>query len=216
MAVQTPLWLDLAAVFSSALMGALVAVRRDFDVVGVLALALVTGLGGGIIRDVLLNQVPVFLEKPSYPAAALAAGALAFFFAPLLGRIGWLLLVSDAIGLGLYGVVGADKALVNGIDPFPAVLVGLAAAVGGGVLRDVLTAQPPAIFRRGELYALTALAGIVLYVVLDRAGVRIAIGAALAVAVTTGLRVVAVRLGWEAPVPVDAVGTMRRSVSRRR
>lgn len=62
--------------------------RRDFDIVGVLALAVVTGLGGGVIRDVLLNQVPVFLEKPSYAASALAAGALAFFFAPLLGRGG--------------------------------------------------------------------------------------------------------------------------------
>jgi uncharacterized membrane protein YeiH len=216
MAVQTPLWLDLAAVFASAVMGALVAVRRDFDVVGVLALALVTGLGGGVIRDVLLNQVPVFLHKPSYPAAAIAAAALAFYFAPNLTRIGWVLLVSDAIGLGLYGVVGADKALVNGIDAFPAVLVGIAAAVGGGVLRDVLTAQPPAIFRRGELYALTALAGIVLYVALDRAGLKLAVSAALAVLVTTGLRIAAVRRGWRGPVPVDAVTSVRRSVSRRR
>ena len=135
MAVQTPLWLDLAAVFTSAVMGALVAVRRDFDVVGVLALALVTGLGGGVIRDVLLNQVPVFLHEATYEAAALAAGGLAVYFAPNLTRIGWILLLSDAIGLGLYGVVGADKALVNGIDAFPAVLVGMAAAVGGGVLR---------------------------------------------------------------------------------
>jgi uncharacterized membrane protein YeiH len=124
--------------------------------------------------------------------------------------------VSDAIGLGLYGVVGADKALVNVIDPFPAVLVGLAAAVGGGVLRDVLTAQSPAIFRRGELYALTALAGIVLCVVLDQASVRIGVGAALAVALTTAFRVVAVRRRWEAPAPVDAATTVRRSVSRRR
>jgi uncharacterized membrane protein YeiH len=215
-AVQTPLWLDLAAVFACAVMGALVGVRRDFDVVGVLALALVTGLGGGVIRDVLLNQVPVFLDKPSYPAAALGAGGLAFFFAPLVGRIGWVLVVSDAIGLGLYGVVGADKALVNGIDPFPAVLVGLAAAVGGGVLCDVLTAQPPAVFRRGELYALTALAGIVLYVALDRSGVRIAVGAVAAVALTTGLRVIAVWRGWQAPVPLDAATAVRRSVSRRR
>jgi len=201
--VQTPLWLDLAAVTTSALGGSLVAVRAKFDISGVVALGILTGLGGGLLRDVLLNQLPVALKNPWYIVAAVVASALVAVLAHQVTRLAWLLLIFDAAALGLYGVTGANKALVNGISPVPAILVGLIAGLGGGVICDLMTAKPPAIFQRGYLYATAALIGLIFYVAAIRLGAPAAETAIVATIIIVSLRIIARLRDWKVPQPVD-------------
>jgi uncharacterized membrane protein YeiH len=202
--VQTPIWLDLLAVFVGAVSGGLVAVLRGFDVAGVVALAIATGIGGGMIRDVLLNQLPVSLDNPWYLTTALAGAAAVFFFAGTVQRMGVVVLLADAAVLGLYGIVGAEKAIANGIELLPAILLGMITTIGGGALRDVLTGRVPQIFQQGELYAIAALAGVVAFVALDQAGVSLITAVVIGTGTTFAMRIGAWRRGWRAPVPIAA------------
>jgi len=193
--VQTPLWLDLAAVTTSALGGSLVAVRAKFDVSGVVALGILTGLGGGLLRDILLNQLPVAIKSPWYIVAAVIASAAVAVLAHQVTKLAWLLLIFDAAALGLYGA--------NGVGPVPAIFVGLIAGLGGGVICDLMTARPPAIFQRGHLYATAAFAGLALYVIAIKLGAP-ADGTAIAAALFIfGLRIAARSRDWKAPQPMD-------------
>lgn len=207
--VQIPLWLDLSAVVVAALSGALVASRAGFDLTGVFGLGIITGLGGGLLRDVLLNQLPVALKSPWYVVAAVGACAVVGLFSRHAAKAVSLLVVLDATTLGLYGVAGANKALVNDVGVWPALLVGMIAATGGGVLRDVLTAKPPSIFLQGELYATAALIGLVVYVVGFKAGVDDNVIAVVAVAVAFVVRILAWRFGWRMPLALDTPGRIR-------
>jgi uncharacterized membrane protein YeiH len=208
--VQTPLWLDLAAVTTSALGGALVAVRAKFDVTGVVALGILTGLGGGLLRDILLNQLPVAIKNPWYILAALIASAIVAVLAHQATKLAWLLLIFDAAALGLYGVTGANKALANGIGPVPAILVGLIAGLGGGVICDLMTARPPAIFQRGHLYATAAFAGLILYVVAIKLGAPADATAVVAALFIFSLRIAARSRDWKAPQPLDVPIAIRK------
>jgi len=178
-------------------------VRAKFDISGVVALGILTGLGGGLLRDVLLNQLPVALKNPWYIVAAVVASALVAVLAHQVTRLAWLLLIFDAAALGLYGVTGANKALVNGISPVPAILVGLIAGLGGGVICDLMTAKPPAIFQRGYLYATAALIGLIFYVAAIRLGAPAAETAIVATIIIVSLRIIARLRDWKVPQPVD-------------
>ncbi len=208
--VQTPLWLDLLTVALAGVTGALMGVSLRFDIVGVTALAFLTGLGGGIIRDLLLGQVPVAIRGNDYVITAVAAAAVGFFFARWVRRFGWVLTWFDAASLGLFGVIGTSKALANGISVAPAILVGIVTAVGGGALRDVFTGQPPEIFKPGQLRALAVLGGVLVYVGLDRLDVRLSVSTAVAMLVTFALRMGALKLGWTTPTAIDAPRIARR------
>ncbi len=208
--VQTPLWLDLAAVTTSALGGSLIAVRAKFDVTGVVALGILTGLGGGLLRDILLNQLPVALKNPWYIVAAVLASAAVAVLAHQVTKLAWLLLVFDAAALGLYGVTGANKALANGISPVPAILVGLIAGLGGGVICDLMTTKPPAIFQRGHLYATAAFVGLALYVVAIKFDAPANETAVVSAIVIFGLRIAARSRDWKGPQPVDVPIEIRK------
>ncbi len=194
------LWADLAGIFVSALGGALLAVRHRLDVFGVLVLAIVTGLAGGMARDVLIGATPVAaLAHPGYLPSALAAGAVVFFGHRLIERASQPVMLFDALALGLFAVAGARKALTFGLDPLPAVLLGVLTAVGGGALRDVLLAEVPRVLKVGELYALAAMLGAVIVVAgagLSLPPTPVAVAGALA---TFGLRIASVRFGLTAP-----------------
>jgi uncharacterized membrane protein YeiH len=212
--VQTPLWLDLLTVAIAGITGALVAVSLRFDIVGVTALSFLTGLGGGIIRDVLLGQVPVAISTDDYVITAVAAAGVGFFFARWVQRFGLVLTMLDAASLGLFAVIGTSKALANGISTVPAVLVGVVTAVGGGALRDVFAGRPPEIFQPGKLYALAALGGVLAYVGLEHLDVRLAIATVVCVAVTFALRMAALQLDWTTPTAIDAPQVARRHARR--
>lgn len=202
-AVQTPLWIDITACTVGGLAGAVAAARLQMDIVGVFALALITGLGGGILRDILLNQVPAALQSPWFIVAASGAALAVFLFESGIHRLNLLLVILDAFALGIYGVVGADKALVNGIDVVPALLVGIITAVGGGVLRDLFTSKTPQIFQaNSQLYAIAALIGVTVYILMNRIGIALVLDAFVAVAVTVLIRMAAWRRDWAAPQPL--------------
>ncbi len=206
--VSVPLWLDLPAVVVAALGGALVASRAGFDLSGVFGLGLLTGLGGGILRDLLLNQVPVALEGPEYIIAALLASALIAVSARVVDRFIALVILLDAAALGLYGVTGINKTLALGLDAWAAVLVGMVAALGGGALADVATARPPEIFRKGgQLYATAVLVGLLAYLIAWWASNDEIIAAVVGVGVTFIVRVLAWRLNWILPGPLQVPGS---------
>lgn len=209
--VQTPIWLDMSAVVVAALGGALIAVREDFDLTGILGLGLISGLGGGLLRDILLNQLPVALKSPWYIVAAVSVSLLVALLAAQAARLTLLLLVLDAAALGLYGVTGINKALANGLGVAPGILIGLVAAIGGGALRDVATARPPAVFVHGEsLYATASLAGLITYAIGWKIGVDPMPMAITATLITFGLRLVAWRRNWILPRAIDAPSRIRR------
>jgi uncharacterized membrane protein YeiH len=192
--------LDLAGVFVFALSGGLAAVRKRFDLLGVLVLALAAGLGGGMLRDVLIGDLPpVGLSDWRLLAAALTAGVLTFLFHPGIARIGRLVGLLDGLGLGLFAVAGTLKALQLGVDPLPAVMVGVLTAVGGGVLRDLLSGEVPRVLTDRELYAVPALVGAALYATAWSAGATQEVVAWGCVALIAGVRLMAMRWGWKVP-----------------
>jgi uncharacterized membrane protein YeiH len=143
--------LDLVGIFVFAISGALVAVRKDLDVFGVLILAGTTGLGGGFLRDVLIDATPpTALVDWRYLLVPVAAGLLTFWFHPALGRMERTITVFDAFGLGLFCVTGALKSLDYGLGPVPAALMGMVTGIGGGMARDVLASRVPAVSRCGD------------------------------------------------------------------
>jgi uncharacterized membrane protein YeiH len=191
--------LDLLGTFVFALSGATVAVRRRLDVFGILVLAVAAGLAGGLIRDVVLGAAPpAAFEDARYLLAALSAGAAVFFGHRLLARLSRPVMVLDAIGLGLFAVAGCRKALLFGLDPLPAVILGVLTAIGGGALRDLLVAEVPRVLRE-EVYALAALLGASVVVLGARFDLPEPAVAATAIALTFVVRVVSVWRGWQAP-----------------
>jgi uncharacterized membrane protein YeiH len=194
--------LDVLGVFVFALSGGLVAVQKQLDLFGVLVLAAVTGLGGGVLRDLLIGATPpTGVSDWRLVTPALLGGLVTFFWHPGIGRIWRFVRVLDAAGLGAFSVTGALKAVGLGATPQTAVIVGTLTAIGGGMLRDVLVGEVPEVLRR-ELYAVPAALGATAVVVGHQLGVLgtpVALGSALLV---FALRVVAVLLDLNAPRPL--------------
>jgi uncharacterized membrane protein YeiH len=193
--------LDLGGTFTYAVNGGLTAVRAArLDIVGVVTLAMVSGLGGGIIRDILLGALPpATFSDWRYLAVAAAGGLAAFALSGQLARLATLITVLDAAGLGLFAVTGASKALGLGLGAAPAVILGAITGVGGGTLRDVLLRQIPSVLQRG-LYAIPALSAAAITVTAIRAGIYGLPAAAGAVLACFLIRVLGVRYDLNAPM----------------
>ncbi|WP_245651166.1 trimeric intracellular cation channel family protein [Paramagnetospirillum marisnigri] len=193
-----PLAFDLAATFFFAVTGGLTAMRKGYDFVGVFFLALVVGLGGGLLRDGLfLQQMPTVME-PHYLATVLAAMAVSLLLGERLNRLAMVFLVVDALGLGLYAMVGTQKALLAGLSWVPALLIGVINAVGGGVIRDLITREEPLVFRPGEFYAAAAFAGAALFAALVVGlGVTAQWAALGGIGLVLLIRLASVRFGWK-------------------
>lgn len=198
------LGLDLLGVFVFALSGAGLAVAKRLDLFGVLVLAAVTALGGGLLRDVLLGDVPpVALQDGRYLLVALVAGLVAFAAAGRLDRVAGTVRVLDAAGLGLFVATGTAKALDAGLGPTAAITLGCLTGIGGGIVRDVLVGEVPVVLRR-ELYAVPALLGATVVPVGDALGTRPGPTAAAAALVVFGVRVLGVWRDWHFPVARSA------------
>jgi uncharacterized membrane protein YeiH len=196
--------LDLVGIFVFAISGALVAVRKELDLFGVLVLAGVTGLGGGWLRDVLIDATPpASLMDWRYLIAPVAAGLLTFWYHPTLGRMERSVNVFDAFGLALFCVTGAVKAQEYGLGLAPAALMGMVTGIGGGMARDVLAGRVPVVFR-GELYATPALAGAAVAVVLHAQGQPFWLTALCGGSLCLVWRLVAIRRDWRAPMPTGS------------
>ena len=209
---QLPIFFDLAATFVFGVTGALAAMRRGYDFVGLFALVFVTAVGGALIRDgVFLQQGPpaVTLDE-RYMWSILLAGFVGYLFRnriePLLKPIAWL----DALGLGIYGVVGVQKSLNAGLSVMAAILVGMINAAGGGLLRDVLVREEPLVFKPGQFYVMAALVGCTAFPLLTlKADWPVSSAALLSIALTVALRIAAIQFNWrtEPLQPPPAGGT---------
>ena len=190
---------DLIGTFVFALSGAVAGVRRGLDLFGVLVVALVAAVFGGITRDVLIGTVPpdAFLH-PHYMVLAAAAGLFTFHWYPLVARFTYPVRLFDAAGLALFAVTGTEKALHHGLGGLAAALLGTVTAIGGGVVRDVLLAQVPVVLR-SDIYAVAALAGALIIVAGDDLGLPEAPVAVAGAALCFGLRILALYRGWQLP-----------------
>ena len=191
--------LNLAGTFIFGLSGGLAAVRARLDLFGVVVLSAVVGLAGGIIRDLLIGVPPATFRDWRYLAAAGAAGLVSYYAAPRLERIKRSVLVFDAVGLGLFCVTGATKALDFGVGPVPAILLGAITGIGGGMLRDILLREVPTVLRH-ELYAIPALLGAAVMVIAQHSGSDNPVFPVLGALLCVTVRLAGLRYGVNVPI----------------
>ena len=191
--------LDFLGTFAFAISGALVAVRHRLDLFGVMVLSFAAATAGGIMRDLLLGATPpATLLDWRYMAVCFLAGGLTFLRHELVERLRNPVQLFDAIGLGLFAVLGTAKALDAGLGPHAAATLGVLTGIGGGIVRDVLLSDVPMVLR-ADLYAVAALAGAIVVVAGAALGWPSTPVAIAAAALCFGLRMMAVRRGWHLP-----------------
>ncbi len=197
---QLPALFDLGATFAFSLTGALAGIKRGYDIVGVFFLALVCGLGGGLIRDGVFihSGLTPILTDPRYIETVVAATVAGALFGRRVNRFHRLIAILDALGLGAYAAFGTQKALHAGLAVPAAILVGVINASGGGLLRDIITRQEPLVFKPGQFYVLTALGGAVTFVfLLITLELPATTAGAGAVIITTVFRMLAIAFNWQ-------------------
>lgn len=199
LAASVQFWMDLVAIFACAVCGACVAVRNDFDFFATAILALAASLGGGLLRDVVIGVRPIAFTEPAFYLTPLAAAAVVYF-GTVLQRYRRAVDVFDAAALGLLSVTGTIKGLAHGFDLAPAAALGMATAVGGGLLCHVLAREVPPLLRWDEdLYALPAAVGAGTTALLHTTGELTLTTAACAAALAVGIRLLALHYGWRTP-----------------
>jgi uncharacterized membrane protein YeiH len=192
--------LDLVGTFVFALSGATAGVKRRLDLFGVLVLSFAAANSGGIARDLLIGAVPpAAISDWRYLAVSLLAGVITFPRYPILDRLRSPVLVFDGAGLALFAVAGTQKALVFGLDPVMAALLGMLTGIGGGMVRDVLLAEVPTVLR-SDIYAVAALAGAVVVVLGHVLLIPSAVATVAGALLCFGLRFMAIRRGWHLPI----------------
>lgn len=195
-----PVWFDLGATFAFGITGVLAAIRRGYDIVGMFFLALACGLGGGLIRDAVFlprTDATPLLTDPRYIEAVVLATIAGALFGKHVKRLRRTIALIDALGLGAYAAFGTQKALQAGLAAPAAILVGVINAAGGGLLRDVITRSEPLVFRPGQFYVLTAVAGAVTFVFLTaQLNLTATLAAIVAIVVTAVFRVLTIVFNW--------------------
>lgn len=210
--VAIPTWIDYSAVVVGSVSGLLVAQERKLDLVGHVGLAILCGLGGGLIRDTIMQVGDVYMLNSPWPImASLAASLVGFFFPGILTHwpdaVEWV----DIVAVALFAVAGTDKAIMHGLNPAAVLLMGTMTAVGGGMLRDVFLGDVPRIFQRSNFYAICAIAGsaaywlVVTYVHLDKTWATL-----VCLVVTVGLRRWSLRYNVYSPADVNLTPQVKR------
>lgn len=203
--VAIPLAFELLAVVVAAATGALTARENKLDLVGAIGLAVLVSLGGGLIRDVILQEGNVYiLRQPLALPVAVATAAAVFTFPVMVEKPDRLVAILDIFSVGLFAVMGADKTMLYGYPAITCVMMGFFTAVGGGLLRDVCLARVPYIFQRSNLYAIAAIAGALTYIVLVQClDIWNIAAAVISVAVTMAVRWWSIRYNIMSPTEVD-------------
>lgn len=214
---HVPLWIDLAAVAVGGMQGGAFPTtarddRNDFDLLAVAVFAIVVGLGGGIVRDVLLGQVPAALRDDTYLGVALAAGLVGMLAGELIPRLGWAWDALDAAVVGLFVVVGALKTQNTHLSDGATILLGAITGVGGSVLRDVLAQKPVHLVQRSTPYGLVAILGAIAFVLLEQLGAGDTASSLACLLVVFAVRMIALHRGWQSSAPV--IGRFRPSPRR--
>lgn len=193
---------DIFGIFVGGLTGALVGLRYRYDIMGIWFLALVTGLGGGIIRDIMLPLgPPLALTNPFYLPTVMVAAAAVALWGRHIGQLKNTITVLDAVALGNFAVAGTLRAFDADLSYWSAILLGVITAVGGGVLRDMMTGVTPAIFQKAELYGLAALGACLMVLLVRYLGAPREIVVFAGVSTGVFLRLASVRWGWMSWAP---------------
>lgn len=193
--------LDLFGTMAFAATGALKAVEHRLDIFGVIFLAAITGLAGGIIRDVILGIIPPSgISELSYVSIAIITAVAVFYLYPRIKSQMRLFLTSDAVGLGVFTIIGATIALnTYGFNVLLMVFAGMITAIGGGIIRDTLVNETPLVFRK-ELYASISFVGVLLYILLIYEGISLEISSIICIIFVTVFRIMAIHYKWDLPV----------------
>jgi uncharacterized membrane protein YeiH len=191
---------DLLGTFVFALSGATAAIKYRLDLFGVLVLSFASGNSGGVARDVFIGAIPpAAIQDWRYIAISILAGLITFYRHPIIDKLNSPVLVFDAAGLGLFAVSGAGKALAFQAGPVAATLLGMLTGIGGGMVRDLLVREIPAVLRT-ELYAVAALLGAAVVVIGQMLQVPSSVAAATGAVLCFALRLAAIRWGWQLPI----------------
>jgi uncharacterized membrane protein YeiH len=192
--------LEWLGTFVFALSGGLLGVQKKFDLFGVLFLSFVVAVAGGVLRDVLIGAVPpVAIREIHYFLIAIGGGLITFYWYPRVALRQRQVLLLDAVGLSLFAVIGAQKAVEYGIHPLMVAVLGMLTGIGGGMVRDILAGDVPFVLR-SDLYAIAALAAGAIVAVGHMLGVQPPYPMLLGAAVCIFLRLMAIYRGWRAPV----------------
>jgi uncharacterized membrane protein YeiH len=194
-------FLDLVGVSVFAISGALAAARKRLDLLGVVVIAMVTAIGGGTTRDLLLDRAVFWTTQPRYLYVIVVSALLTVVWTRRFRPPDRALAIADALGLALFAISGAQIAERAELPGIVCVIMGTITGVAGGMIRDVLTAEIPMVIRRGQIYATAAIAGIVAYLVLRRSfDLDEPMAAVAGMVVIAGLRISAIAWGWTLPV----------------
>lgn len=200
---QLLLFGDLLGIFFFAVSGSLLAARKGFDIIGSLALAYMTGLGGGIVRDLIIDKgVPNSFANTIYLLPPFLATVAVYLMSTHIQKLRYFISLFDAGGLALFCITGTLTSLAAGVEPIVAVLLGVATACGGGLLRDITANETPSLFNPRDLYAVPAFLGAGATVLLEMTGWFNMVSAIITAIVVFVLRMLALRFKWAAPLAV--------------
>lgn len=210
--VTIPIGFEMIAIVAASITGALTAREKHLDLLGSVFFAVMCSLGGGLLRDMILQVGNVYiLNQPLALPAAMITAAVVFLIPSVVEKQDRIIALFDIFSVGLFSATGADKALVYGFGPLIGVMMGFFTAVGGGMLRDICLGQTPAIFQRSNFYAVAAIGGAISYVLLVDAGISNIFALIVCVAVTMALRYLSLHFDIKSPADVDLVEVVART-----
>lgn len=214
-AFTLPFWFEFAATVTGGLSGGMSAVRARYDIFGTVAIACITGMGGGIIRDILLQNYGLYaFQSPWFLLSCAVAGVVVFYFGKLATYLDPIVDLLDNISVALWAIIGASKSLSAGLSIIPSVVLGTITAIGGGISRDVLMNRSPVAFQTGPIYGSAALIGCIVYCPLKANGILPDSAGALCAALIMGLRYLSLIMGWRTKPPRDYSDRVVESVAR--
>lgn len=211
-ALEMPIWLEMGAVVVGVAGGTLVACKRKLDILGGVGLGIICGLGGGLVRDSIMQVGSVYMiDSPLAIPVAVTVALLVFFFHGAFERIPAVIEWLDIASVALFAATGTDKAVVYGLSPIAAIFMGLLTANGGGMLRDVFLGDVPRMFQKSNLYAMCGLLGAFSYwVCVVPLRLPRGICATVCVAMTMALRGASLHFDWQSPADVDLSASVAR------
>ncbi len=191
--------LDYLGTIAFAVTGASKAIAHKADIFGIIVLATVVGVGGGVTRDVIFGRFPTAFSDPIYVGLTVTVGIVMFFLYAKFKKQMTVWLVFDAVGLGVFSILGASIAYqVVGLEFLPMVFGGMITAIGGGILRDVFVREIPIVFVK-EVYAIASIVGIVIFYVILSSGIDMQVASIIGIAAATGIRLLAMKYNWNLP-----------------
>jgi len=191
--------LDYLGTFAFAVTGATKAISHKADIFGIIVLATVVGVAGGITRDVIFGRFPIAFSDPIYVGITVTTGIVIFFSYSYFRKRMTVWLIFDAIGLGVFSIIGATVAYqLVGLDFLPMLFGGMITAIGGGILRDVFVREIPIVFVK-EVYAVASLIGVVVFFGILSSGVDLQFASIIGIVVATGIRLLAMKYNWNLP-----------------